>query len=251
MSLDLNLRVISANSESEARPVLLIHGFASSAEMNWNRSRWVQHFSDHGRDVILLDLPGHGEDPYRNEGSWTPTRIREAIAEGLNELNSGPVDVLGYSLGARLGWEFAAHFPELVNRLVMGGPASIDPLAAFELDQARAFMDQGEEMHDEYTAKVINIAKSESANDFNALFRLIEAIKTDPYIPASKVPACPTLLVAGDHDDLATTMPQLRRLLKNAGTESAIHWLPGRNHANAVTSREFKEKALEFFSSAK
>ncbi|WP_170947834.1 alpha/beta fold hydrolase [Glutamicibacter sp. BW77] len=250
MSLDLNLRVITASNESEARAVLLIHGFASSAQMNWNRSRWVQHFHDQGRDVILLDLPGHGEDPYRNDGSWTPTRIREAIAAGLEDLNLGPVDVLGYSLGARLGWEFAAHFPQLVNRLVMGGPASIDPLAAFEVDQARAYMERGEEIHDEYTAKVINIAKSESANDFNALFRLIEAIKTDPYIPASKVPACPTLLMAGDHDDLATTMPQLRRLLKNAGTESAIHWLPGRNHANAVTSREFKEKALEFFASA-
>ncbi|WP_181147979.1 alpha/beta hydrolase [Arthrobacter sp. MYb213] len=250
MSLDLYLRVITASNESEARAVLLIHGFASSAEMNWNRSRWVQRFLDQGSDVILLDLPGHGEDPYRNEGSWTPTRIREAIAAGLKDLNLGPVDVLGYSLGARLGWEFAAHFPQLVNRLVMGGPASIDPLAAFEVDQARAYIERGEEIHDEYTDKVINIAKSENANDFNALFRLIEAIKTDPYIPASKVPVCPTLLVAGDHDDLATTMPQLRRLLKNAGTESAIHWLPGRNHANAVTSREFKEKALEFFASA-
>lgn len=246
MNLDLNLRVISANSKSEAPPVLLIHGFASSSEMNWSRSRWVEHFTDHGRDIILLDLPGHGEDPYRNQGSWTPTRIREAIATGLNELKVGPVDVLGYSLGARLGWEFAAHFPELVNKLVMGGPASIDPLAAFDLDQARAFMKTGEEIHDEYTAKVINIAKSESANDFEALFHLIEAIKTDPYLPASKVPQCPTLLIAGDHDDLATTMPQLRRLLKNTGTESVIHWLPGRNHANAVTSREFKNKALEF-----
>lgn len=247
MSLDLSLRVISANSESEARAVLLIHGFASSAEMNWNRSRWVQHFTEHGRDVILIDLPGHGEDPYRNEGSWTPTRIRKAIAVGLNQLNLGPVDVLGYSLGARLGWEFAAYFPELVNKLVMGGPTSADPLAAFQLDQARAFMSKGEEIHDEYTAKVVNIAKSESANDFDALFRLIEAIKADPYEPASNVPACPTLLVAGDHDDLATTMPQLRRLLKDAGTESAIYWLPGRNHANAVTSREFKVKALDFF----
>lgn len=247
MSLDLNFRVISANDKSEALPVLLIHGFASSAEMNWKRSRWVQHFTDQGKDVVLLDLPGHGEDPYRNEGSWTPTHIREAIASGLDSLDLGPVDVLGYSLGARLGWEFAAHFPQLVNKLVMGGPASIDPLAAFELDQARAFMQSGDEIHDEYTSKVINIAKSESANDFEALFKLIEAIKTDPYIPASKIPVCPTLLVAGDHDDLATTMPQLRRLLKTAGTQCAIHWLPGRNHANAVTSREFKEKASDFF----
>lgn len=248
MTLDLNLRVISTDTKTGAPPVLLIHGFASSADMNWMRSRWVQHFTTHGRDAILLDLPGHGTDPYRNDGSWTPTRIRESIASALAEHGISKVDVLGYSLGARLGWEFAAHFPELVNKLVMGGAASIDPLAAFELDQARAFIDHDEEVHDEYTAKVITIAKAEGSNDFEALFRLIEAIKTDPYVPASKIPACPVLLVAGDHDDLATTMPELRRLLKEAGTDSSIHWLPGRNHANAVTSREFKEKTVEFFS---
>jgi len=245
MTLDLNLRVISAKSEATAPTVLLVHGFASSAELNWERSGWVRHFTENGRDVALIDLPGHGSDPRRASGSWAPSEIRLALAAAAGEIGA-PVDVLGYSLGARLGWELAAKHPELVRRLVMGGPSSMDPLAAFALDEAREFIASGEDIADEYTAKVMNIASAEPANDFDALFLLIQAIKTEPYDPADAVPQAPTLLVGGDRDDLATTMPQLRRLLRDAGTESKILWLPGRDHANAVTSRQFKSEALEF-----
>ncbi|MCW4467201.1 alpha/beta hydrolase [Glutamicibacter sp. MNS18] len=245
MSLDLNLRLIPANTEVSAPTVLLIHGFASSADLNWERSGWVRHFTDNGRNVALVDLPGHGEDPHRATGDWAPSRIREALAAGITELEH-PVDVVGYSLGARLGWEFAAKHPELVRRLVIGGPGSLDPLAAFALNEARNFVSTGESIADEYTAKVMRIATNEKSNDFDALFKLIEGIKTEPYDPGEAIPAAPTLLVAGDQDDLATTMPHLRRLLTQAGTRSEVLWLAGRNHANAVTSRDFKSAALRF-----
>ncbi|GAB3621012.1 alpha/beta hydrolase [Glutamicibacter endophyticus] len=246
MSLDLNLRVISANSGSNAPTTLLIHGFASSAELNWERSGWIKHLNGEGRNVALVDLPGHGSEPRTNPGSWAPSAIRAALTAAVESLDCGSVDVLGYSLGSRLGWEFAAYHPHLVRRLIMGGPASIDPLAAFALDQARAFLENGEAIADDYTAKVMQIAQAEPDTDFAALFRLIEAIKTEPYNPSAKVPTAPTLLVAGDQDDLATTMPQLRRLLTTAGTESAVAWLAGRTHANAITSRDFKLRASEF-----
>lgn len=92
----------------------------------------------------------------------------------------------------------------------------------------------------------MKITSAEPSNDLTTLFELIEAIKSEPYDPAPKIPSVPTLLVAGDQDDLATTMPRLRRLLRDAGTANEVLWLAGRNHANAVTSREFKEKALDF-----
>lgn len=246
MTLDLNLRVIPTNTEVNGPSVLFIHGFASSGELNWERSRWLKYFTDSGRNVLLVDLPGHGRDPLRNEGSWAPSQIRQALAAIVIDLDEGPVDVIGYSLGSRLAWEFAAFNPDLVNRLVMGGPGAGDPLAAFDLTQARAFVASGEPINDDYTATIMNIAAAEPTNDLEALFTLIEAIKSEPYDPSAKVPSSPTLLVAGDQDDLATTMPRLRRLLKDTGTPNDVLWLAGRNHANAVTSREFKEKALDF-----
>ena len=249
MTLDLNRRVIRTNAEVSGPSVLLIHGFASSGELNWERARWTTALTDSGRNVILVDLPGHGENPFRNDGSWAPSQIRQALAAIVMELDEGPVDVLGYSLGSRLAWEFAAWNPDLVNHLVMGGPGANDLLAGFAIDQAREFLASGEPIHDEHSESIFKIASAEPSNDPEALFRLIEGIKTEPFDPAAKVPAAPTLLVAGDQDDLATTMPQLRRLLKDAGTRNEVLWLAGRNHANAVTSREFKEKALQFLAS--
>ncbi|MFJ2617994.1 alpha/beta fold hydrolase [Glutamicibacter sp. NPDC087344] len=226
--------------------VLLIHGFASSGELNWERARWTNYFVDHGRNVLLVDLPGHGSDPNRNEGSWAPSQIRQALAAIVIDLDEGPVDVLGYSLGSRLAWEFAAWNPDLVDHLVMGGPGANDMLAGFDIDQARQLLANGTEINDDLTGSIMQIVASEPSNDPEALFKLIEGIKTEPFMPEAKVPTTPTLLVAGDRDELATTMPQLRRLLKDAGTRNEVLWLAGRNHSNAVTSREFKDKAIEF-----
>ena len=249
MTLDLNLRVIRTNTEVSGPSVLLIHGFASSGESNWERARWTNYFTDHGRNVLLVDLPGHGTDPHRNDGSWAPSQIRRALAAIVIDLDEGPVDVLGYSLGSRLAWEFAAWNPDLVEHLVMGGPGANDMLAGFEIEQARKFLASGEEINDDLTASIMQIVAAEPSNDAEALFKLIEGIKTEPFEPEAKVPSTPTLLVAGDLDDLATTMPQLRRLLKDAGTRNEVLWLTGRNHANAVTSREFKEKTVQFLNS--
>lgn len=52
MTLDLNLRVIRTNAEVSGPSVLFIHGFASSGELNWERSRWLKYFTDAGRNVF-------------------------------------------------------------------------------------------------------------------------------------------------------------------------------------------------------
>ncbi|WP_054821299.1 alpha/beta fold hydrolase [Arthrobacter sp. JCM 19049] len=90
--------------------MLLIHGFASSADLNWERSGWVRHFTENGRNVALVDLPGHGEDPHHNDGSWAPSRIHLALAKVVESLG-GPVDVLGYSLGARWAGSWPPSIP--------------------------------------------------------------------------------------------------------------------------------------------
>ncbi len=41
-------------------PILLVHGFASSAKVNWVDPRWVDALTRAGRRVIALDNRGHG-----------------------------------------------------------------------------------------------------------------------------------------------------------------------------------------------
>ena len=47
-------------THDQAPPVLLVHGFASSAEHNWRQPGWLDLLADCGRETIAIDLPGHG-----------------------------------------------------------------------------------------------------------------------------------------------------------------------------------------------
>jgi len=159
---------------------------------------------------------------------------------------SSGLDIVGYSLGSRLAWEFGATQPEIVHRLVLGGPNVADPLAAFDLVAAQDYLADGTPIADESTARLLKMALLLPSNNIFALLSLVEAIKAEPYDPAEAVPHVPMLLVAGDKDERAPSLPQLAGLARNAGAMVEEVMLPGRNHTNAVTSRAFKQAAIAF-----
>lgn len=239
-------------TDAGLRPVLLLHGFASSAEMNWQSTGWINALTEAGRKVITVDLPGHGRSPApADAGAYRPSTIRSGLAAllvsaGIRPLADGDgasgVDIVGYSLGSRLAWEFGAAAPEYVHRMVLGGPGAGDPLAEFDLDGARASLAGGPPLADPVSADLLRMATLVPSNDLEALFTLIQAIKLEPFRPADAVPGMPLLLVAGDKDALAATAPQLADLNGRAD----LLLLPGRSHANAVTARPFKAAAVQF-----
>ena len=238
------------------RPVLLLHGFSSSSKLNWEDTGWVAALLEAGRRVITVDLPGHGRSGApEDRDSYSPSRIRAdmlqaAFDAGARPLHDGDpssgLDVVGYSLGSRLAWEFAATQPELVHRLVLGGPNTADPLAAFDLRAAQDYLADGTPIADESTAQLLKMALLLPSNNIFALLSLVEAIKAEPYDPAEAVPHVPMLLVAGDKDERAGTLPDLAELARGAGSMAEQLLLPGRNHTNAITSRAFKQAAISF-----
>jgi pimeloyl-ACP methyl ester carboxylesterase len=243
-------------TDAGLRPVLLIHGFSSSSKLNWEDTGWLAAFLDAGRRVITVDLPGHGRSGAPEDlDSYTPSRIRADLLQivfdaGVRPVHEGDpasgVDVVGYSLGSRLAWEFGATQPELVHRMVLGGPNIADPLAAFDLIAAQRYLADGTPIADESTAGLLKMAMLLPSNNIFALLSLVEAIKAEPFDPAEAVPHMPMLLVAGDKDERAATMPQLAELGLRAGSMAEQLVLPGRNHTNAITSRAFKQGAISF-----
>ncbi len=238
------------------RPVLLLHGFSSSSKLNWEDTGWLASLLDAGRRVILVDLPGHGRSGApEDRDSYSPSRIRADLLQvafdaGVRPLQAGDnasgLVVLGYSLGSRLAWEFAATQPEIVHKIVLGGPNTADPLAEFDLAAAQDYLADGTPIEDESTARLLKMALLLPSNNIFALLSLVEAIKAEPYDPSEAVPHVPMLLVAGDQDERAGSLPQLAELAKGAGALAEQLTLPGRNHTNAVTSRAFKQAAISF-----
>ena len=238
------------------RPVLLLHGFSSSSKLNWEDTGWLASLLDAGRRVILVDLPGHGRSGApEDRDSYSPSRIRADLLQvafdaGVRPVQAGDpasgLDVVGYSLGSRLAWEFAATQPEIVHRIVLGGPNTADPLAEFDLTAAQDYLADGTPIEDESTARLLKMALLLPSNNIFALLSLVEAIKAEPYDPSEAVPHVPMLLVAGDQDERAGSLPQLAELAEGAGGLAEQLTLPGRNHTNAVTSRTFKQAAISF-----
>ncbi|MBT1003169.1 alpha/beta fold hydrolase [Paenarthrobacter sp. DKR-5] len=252
---ELAFQVHEPDAAALERPVLLLHGFASSSRLNWSDAGWLSALADAGRRVVTVDLPGHGSSPAPDElDEYSPSRIRAELLQLLADVGVRPyraedpasgVDLIGYSLGARLAWEFGGAQPQLVHRMVLGGPASHDPLADFDLAAAQQFLADGTPIADRSTQELLRMAQLVPGNNMFALMSMVQAIKAEPFTPTEAVPKMPLLLVAGEQDELASTMPELARLSGRAD----VVWIPGRTHADVVTSRAFKKAAIAFLAS--
>lgn len=238
------------------RPILLIHGFSSSTALNWKDSGWITTLQEAGRAVITVDLPGHGRSHAPEDiDSYAPSRIRADLLQIVTDAGARPLrdgdpttglDVIGYSLGSRLAWEFGATQPDLVHRMVLGGPSAADPLASFDLAAAQRYLADGTPIDDASTAGLLKMAQMLPSNNLFALLSLIQAIKSEPFDPAEAAPHMPLLLVAGGKDERAATMPDLAGIVAARGGTVESLVIPGRTHTNVVTSRAFKEAAVSF-----
>ena len=97
------------------RPLLLIHGLGGS----WRTWMNILDALAAEREVIAIDLPGHGETPPLL-GEVSMDTLTEAVATWLAEQDLTGVDVVGNSMGARL-------VLELARRGVVGATVSLDP----------------------------------------------------------------------------------------------------------------------------
>ena len=96
-------------------PVLLVHGFASSAEHNWRHPGWLDLLADCGRETIAIDLPGHGTAPKPAGYDKVEAHVAAAV-EGRE-----PVDAIGFSAGAHVLLRLAADQPGTFRRLALLG----------------------------------------------------------------------------------------------------------------------------------
>jgi abhydrolase domain-containing protein 6 len=105
----------------EGRPLLLCHGFLSSAEEFGGRFRDLAS----ERRLIVPDLPGSGESP-RLPGRQSVTRLAAALERLLDELDVDEFDLAGLCLGASVASALATRCGSRVGRLILHTPL-VDP----------------------------------------------------------------------------------------------------------------------------
>lgn len=224
--------------------VLCVHGFASSARANWVNTGWVRDLTRAGYRVMTLDQRGHGESdkPHLAE-AYGMDLLVEDIVTVLDTYLLETVAYVGYSLGARVGWQIAVSHPERISRAVLGGIPDGQPLARLQIDAARAYLEHGTPIDDQVTRAYVELTSRVPGNDLHALIALAEGMRAADADPdTAHPPAQPTLFVTGSDDAIL----ERSRTLAEATPGSTFLEVPGRHHFNAPVAREFRDAAIEF-----
>jgi pimeloyl-ACP methyl ester carboxylesterase len=226
--------------DPQRESVLFIHGTGQ------DHTIWVlptRYFARHGRNVLAVDLPGHG----RSGGA--PLTSIEAIADWAAEvLDAAGVDraaVVGHSLGSLVAIAMAARHPQRVRAIALVGTTVPMPVSDFLLKQAEADRHEAIEMLNYWGySKAAQIGGNATPGNWmlGAGLRLMEkagpgVIHTDlnacnEYLEglghAAKV-ACPALLILGERDLLTPVRSAVKVAEALPAAEKVI--LEGAGHA--------------------
>jgi pimeloyl-ACP methyl ester carboxylesterase len=229
----------------QGRPVVLLHGLFSDAEMNWIKFGHAERIAREGFRVIMPDLRAHGQSDRPHGQQFYPKGIlardlRELIATlGLSEFDLG-----GFSLGARTTVEGVGEGLR-PRRAILGG-AGLDGLRhwkrrkTFFLD-AIAMFDKVQRGDPHWLS--IQFMKSQKV-DRTAAAQLLESFE-DAFMSWLEAFTMPTLVVCGDQDDDNGSAEELANVLPNAVFEE----VPG-THMSSVTKPQLGEAIAAFLAAA-
>lgn len=233
-----------AQEGDRSEPILLIHGFASNHAVNWVFPQWAKTLTADGRHVILYDVRGHG----RSEKRYDPDEYRiEVLAQDaialLDHLKLPRVDVMGYSMGARIAAFLQRMAPERVRALVLGGlGSSLVEGGTLPMGIADAMDAPALDSLVDPTQRMFRAFADATKSDRRALAACIRGARQ--LMPPDEVAQidCPALVAVGADDDIAGDGEALAALLPQG---RALR-IEGRDHNRAVGDRIFKATVLDF-----
>ncbi|QYU66404.1 alpha/beta hydrolase [Leptolyngbya sp. 15MV] len=209
------------------RPVLLLHGLFSSAEMNWVRFGHAAKLADAGFEAIMPDLRAHGESGKPHDPAAYPQGVLAKDAAALvDALGLEDYDLVGFSLGARTAARavIGGLRPRKLVLSGMGleGLAGWNRRAAFFIDAIDRF---DEVKRGDPAFMAVSFMKTMEV-DRAAARLLLQAVDDTGVEELAKI-AMPTLVLCGDkdqgqhgRDDVALArhlLPQLRAAIGGDG----------------------------------
>jgi pimeloyl-ACP methyl ester carboxylesterase len=99
----------------EGRPVVLLHGAFYTINLNW--SQLIPELSK-SRKVIAIEMQGHGHTPVSDRKLSFPALAGD-VAGVMDYLNIDSADVVGYSMGGSVAYQFAVLSPKRLRKLVI------------------------------------------------------------------------------------------------------------------------------------
>ena len=226
------------------RPILLIHGFASTVEINWVSTGWVETLVGAGYRVIALDNRGHGKSQKLYDPNlYFAHEMAADAARLLDHLGIERLPVIGYSMGARIAAFLALAAPERVSCAVFGGMGLnlVTGLADSEAIISALTAETLAEVTDK-AGRQFRIFAEHSRADRAALAAcMINSREPMPEADVRRIDT-PILVAVGSDDEMAAPAEALAALLPHGEAFTIAR----RDHMRATGDAAFKDAALAF-----
>lgn len=205
--------------QGKGEPIVLIHGWLSSAGINWALRRTSDLLArDH--QVIAMDVRGHGlSDKPAKEEAYGPELV-EDVVRLLDHLKIQKAHIVGYSMGGIIAANFLARHPDRVLSGTLGGAG---------------WLRQGGPAQFGFAHLGKNNRKTDSAGlCFRSLGKLA---LTEKEVKSIKVPVA---VLIGDQDDLT------KKLYVDPLYELRRDWpiieIKDANHLTCIVKTQFRDE---------
>jgi pimeloyl-ACP methyl ester carboxylesterase len=237
--------------EGEGEPVILVHGFTSSLQQEWRRSKVMPTLSEKFQ-VIALDNRGHGQSDKPLDPSMYGTKMAGDVIRLMDHLKLNKAHLVGYSLGGIITEYLVVHHPERWQSATIGGMGwikaddkrmALTGNLALLLDNSKQIGDLIKRIQPDGSFTSSGPLRVLDRGDTKYLAACARGIcnlaVTEEQLKANKVP---TLAIVGDKDLLKVTVDDLQKVMSNL----TVVLVPGTEHESTLRAKEFVNGVQSF-----
>jgi pimeloyl-ACP methyl ester carboxylesterase len=232
--------------EGEGDPIVLVHGFASSKNVNWVYPGWVSELKKDGRRVVALDLRGHGE----SSKLYDPKDYSIEILAGdvlalMDHLKFERADIMGYSMGGRITAYLARYQPERLRSAILGGIGiGLIKGGGPGENVARALEAPSLDDVTDPVGRTFRAFADQTRSDRRALAACLRGSRRLMTAQEAAGITVPVLIAVGTKDEIAGSADELGKIIPR----SQVLNIPNRDHMRAVGDKVYKVGVLDFLS---
>ncbi len=242
--------------KGQGDPVVLIHGFAASHQMNWVLPGILDRLAEDYR-VIALDNRGHGQSDKPHERSAYGLHMVDDVIRLMDHLDIPRAHVVGYSMGGFITTRLITRHPDRVASAVIGAAGwNEHPEPRFALlDAIGDSLESGNGLIPLMQALQPTDQPKVPTEQLQATSQLIMAVN-DPLALSAAIRGMreltvqrseleqnqvPVLAVVGSSDPLREGVEELAAVMNNL----ELVLIDGADHLSAVRRSEFTDVILD------
>jgi pimeloyl-ACP methyl ester carboxylesterase len=228
----------------QGKPIVLVHGFPISMDLNWVGTNWVETLQP-VRRVVGLDCRGHGEsDKPHDPEAYGIENMAGDVLRLMDHLSIDEADLLGYSQGSGISAYLLAHHRERFTSVILTAIGDRFVLGSTEEGHsnamAEAMLAEDPSQITDPGAKAFRaIADAMPNTDLKALAAIAQRPR-EPIDPADFAGVdIPVLVISGAEDTSPAAMAAA-----TPGSELVL--IPDTDHFTVIPDQRFKDAVLAF-----